>query len=178
MSLNFHVHRAFVQQTGGRGPISTNRPSAVIEVPRALVTEKNLERIRGRTLKVVRPVVFAMDDAVGACFEVDGVDHFRCTGGPLGFERASAAARGWCARDRLSFGIGRDADEERFVTVDRILAAADARWRGELRDLSDSFGVEVDCDDGIPATYVGFARAPRGGDYARIGGDDFYLWRG
>ena len=175
MAFDLHVHRALVQEAGWRGTVGADRPRAVVKVPRAFVAEKNLERIGGRTLEVVRPVVFAMDDAEGAGFELYSVDHFWGAGGPLGFESATAATRGRRARDRLAVGIGRDANEERFVAVDRVLAAADAGRRGELRDFADRFRVEVDGNDCISAARVGFARAPRGGDHAGISGDDIDL---
>ena len=55
----------------GRGTVGADGPRAVVEVPRALVAEEDLERIGGRALEVIGPVVFAVDDAEGAG---DGVE--------------------------------------------------------------------------------------------------------
>src|SRR5688572_28272768 len=78
---DFHVHRPFMH--GARGAaIRTNGPSTIVEMPRSFVTEENLLRIGRRALKVICPIVLAMDDFEFAGFRVDGVDHFRGAGSP------------------------------------------------------------------------------------------------
>lgn len=126
---------------------------------------------------MVRPVVFAVDDAEGPRLQVDGIDHFRRAGGPLVFECAAATALGRGARDRLAFEIGCDANQKGFVAIDRVLAGANSGRSGQLGDFAYGLGIEVDGYDRVPAPDVGFAGAPRGGDHAAVGGDNFnFRW--
>ena len=158
--------------------VGADGPSAVVEMPRALVAEENLERIGGGALEMVGPVVFAVDDFELTRLEVDGVDELGRAGGPLGFEGAAGAAGRRSARDGFALGIGGDADEESLVAVEGELAAAHAGGRGERADFAGGFGVEMEGDDGVATTDVGFAGAPGGGDDAGVGRDDFAFGRG